>query len=209
MVAPSYEQRRRTLMKVARDRGWISLEDLMGLASGSPVNLELAEHLAQDAGIELEAGGDGWDDLQTLADDGPSALTTSRGRDRDVLISADEVAGSPAALYLREISHTPLLSAEEEVQLAKQLEAGREAERRLRHADGSPPEHAHRHLSPREVELLRLRFGLNRGGAERTLGAVGQELDISRERVRQLETQVMSKPRRTVPFRTQFRDYVE
>ena len=65
------------------------------------------------------------------------------------------------------------------------------------------------HLAPREVELLRLRFGLDRGGQERTLGEVGEQLGISRERVRQLEGQVMQKLRKAVPFRVQFREYVE
>jgi RNA polymerase primary sigma factor len=64
------------------------------------------------------------------------------------------------------------------------------------------------HLSPREAQLVRLRFGLDRGGMERTLGEVGKELGISRERARQLEAQAITKLRGAVAFRRQFRDYV-
>jgi RNA polymerase primary sigma factor len=41
-------------------------------------------------------------------------------------------------------------------------------------------------LHPRERQVLRLRFGLDRGH-ERTLGEVGEELGVSRERIRQIE----------------------
>ncbi|MPZ14609.1 MAG: sigma-70 family RNA polymerase sigma factor [Chloroflexi bacterium] len=60
------------------------------------------------------------------------------------------------------------------------------------------------HLSDREAHLLRLRYGLDRGGQERTLGEVGDTLGISRERARQLEVSVIRKLRRSEPFRRQF-----
>lgn len=63
------------------------------------------------------------------------------------------------------------------------------------------------HLTPREAELVRLRFGLDRGGLERTLGEVGKALGVSRERARQLEAQAMEKLRQTGAFRREFRDY--
>jgi RNA polymerase primary sigma factor len=50
-------------------------------------------------------------------------------------------------------------------------------------------------LHPRERQVLRLRFGLDRGH-ERTLGEVGEELGVSRERIRQIEAEGLSKLRR-------------
>jgi RNA polymerase primary sigma factor len=65
------------------------------------------------------------------------------------------------------------------------------------------------YLPPREAAIVRLRFGLDRGGEERTLGEVGKELGLSRERARQLEADAMARLRRAPRLRQQFREYVE
>jgi RNA polymerase primary sigma factor len=380
----------------ARERGWITLEELMNLASGSPIDLDDATDLARAAGIDLvkskgDDGDDSWEDLETLAEEGPGAFTGVR----EGPVPIEELApGGPAALYLREISRTPLLTAEEEIELAKRVEAAQAARERLAEGVADPGERARleetvqrgeeacqrmieanlrlvvsiakkylgrglsfldlvqegnlglRHaiekydwrrgfrfstyaywwirqaigravaeqgrtirlpvhiieqltklyntarelgfelgreptpaeigmrlgiepdkvkdafqaarlplsletpigeeeestladliadaaarnpseeaeegvlaqtldealgeyLTPREAQLVRLRFGLDRGGPERTLAEVGQEMGISRERVRQIEAQTMKKLRRVAPFRERFREYVE
>ena len=52
-------------------------------------------------------------------------------------------------------------------------------------------------LNPKERQVLSLRFGLE-DGTERSLASIGQELNISRERVRQLQNRALvhlrSKP---------------
>jgi RNA polymerase primary sigma factor len=123
------EESHRAKLEAAKERGWITLEELMELASGSPVDLDKATDLAQEAGIEVvTTGGDPWEDIETLASDGPDAFS----RRRAPIAPADDLTpDSPASIYLREISKTPLLSAEQEVELAKQLEAGEEARKAL------------------------------------------------------------------------------
>jgi RNA polymerase primary sigma factor len=49
-------------------------------------------------------------------------------------------------------------------------------------------------LSAREAQVLRMRFGLD-GGAERTLAEIGASFDLTRERIRQIETQALRKLR--------------
>ena len=50
-------------------------------------------------------------------------------------------------------------------------------------------------LSPREEKVIRLRFGLNTEGRERTLEEVGQDFQVTRERIRQIEVKALRKLR--------------
>jgi RNA polymerase primary sigma factor len=50
-------------------------------------------------------------------------------------------------------------------------------------------------LSPREEKVLRLRFGLDSDGRERTLEEVGQDFNVTRERIRQIEVKALKKLR--------------
>jgi RNA polymerase sigma factor (sigma-70 family) len=52
-------------------------------------------------------------------------------------------------------------------------------------------------LEPREQEVLRLRFGLGRDD-EHTLSMIGDVLDLSRERIRQIETKALERLRKVI-----------
>ena len=60
-------------------------------------------------------------------------------------------------------------------------------------------------LNPRELSILRLRFGLD-GGREHTLEEIGKDFGITRERIRQLQNAALAKLRRCFVEREAIRD---
>ncbi|MDD4267252.1 MAG: sigma-70 family RNA polymerase sigma factor [Pirellulaceae bacterium] len=52
-----------------------------------------------------------------------------------------------------------------------------------------------RHLDPRERDIVRRRFGLDRQLEPRTLKQIGKEMGVSKERVRQIEVRALAKLR--------------
>jgi RNA polymerase primary sigma factor len=63
-----------------------------------------------------------------------------------------------------------------------------------------------RALSPRDGQVLTWRYGLD-GGDQRTLDEIGRELNISKERVRQIEERAVRKLR-VSPQAATLRDFV-
>jgi RNA polymerase primary sigma factor len=69
-------------------------------------------------------------------------------------------------------------SLEEEVEVSLREDALRQALRKL---------------SDREQEVIKLRYGLNGDGAPQSLEEIGRRLNLTRERVRQIETQALER----------------
>ena len=103
----SHEDRLRALDALL-ERGWITLEELLQLASHSPVDVDEAVSLARAAGIEVvDEPGDAWEDLRILATEGPEAFRPVRERPAK---SEELAVDDPGTFYLREISRTPFCS---------------------------------------------------------------------------------------------------
>lgn len=51
------------------------------------------------------------------------------------------------------------------------------------------------HLTPREAKILKMHYGLDAGSIPRTLEEIGQDLAVTRERVRQIEAAALAKLR--------------
>jgi RNA polymerase primary sigma factor len=105
---------------------------------------ELRKLLAE-AGVEAEAGEEGamalpaWQEAAEGSDEAGAAQQESQATIRRATsgsASTEEAPPTNAAIYFRDISSTNLLSAEEEIQLAQEIERGEDAKRIL----GSHPE---------------------------------------------------------------------
>lgn len=62
-------------------------------------------------------------------------------------------------------------------------------------------------LTPREERVLRMRFGIGEP-TDRTLEEIGQTFEVTRERIRQIETNALGKLRRS-PAAARLRDFVD
>jgi len=130
------------LLLLARERGFVTLEDVVRVAVGQPVDLDDIRDFLEEAGFDLIEAEDDDDTAKPLSWAASTAAKPSVVEE-EVVIGAhiiraaaleaeDMMPDTPAAIYLRDISRVPLLTAAEEVMLARQLEAGDIARNKLK-----------------------------------------------------------------------------
>jgi len=124
----------RELLDEARKRGYITLDEVLeALPEAEEALAQLEDFFAylHDQDIEIY-------DMEEIEEEPEGAVDLDEAFDLDG-IAADDVL----QLYFKEAGRAPLLSPEEEVELAKRLERGRAARRRLAR-DGHAPEEKER-----------------------------------------------------------------
>jgi RNA polymerase primary sigma factor len=87
----------------------------------------------------------GLEELEASGSEGPSAGAALLRRPIDRAATGEDTPQTSAAMYFRDISSVGLLTAEEEIALAQQIERGEDAKRFLSHSD---------HLSPERIDQL-------------------------------------------------------
>jgi RNA polymerase primary sigma factor len=111
------------LVAKGKEAGFLSSEDIgaaLAAAELPPDSMEAVLRLIADEGIEIVEPAD------EDADDEPPAKSAADETD-----AAKTATSDPVRMYLKEIGRVPLLTAEEEVDLAKRVEAGLFASEKL------------------------------------------------------------------------------
>jgi len=112
------------LVRRADDRGVLTAADVIAVWPEAAADLTTVVDLLEDIGIEVELGDEAEPDDVELA---PVQRVDYDGIDSDDAVS----------LYFREVGTIDLLTADQEIDLAKRIEAGREAQAVLDHTPGT------------------------------------------------------------------------
>ena len=129
------EQALEHLLVLGKTKGHVSYDDVLAVMPEAENNMEQVEDIFAslfDQGIEVgQTREDEPDELHEM-----EGLEELEGLDNDVIeeetfdLSQIEIDDS-ISLYLKEIGRVPLLTAEEEVSLAKRMEKGRDSRKKL------------------------------------------------------------------------------
>jgi RNA polymerase primary sigma factor len=135
------ENRIRWLLDEANEQGYITLDQIMEAFPEVEEDLAQLEDLfayLYDQGIEVYDSEEEAEEERAKAEE---MLSGDEDRNGDFDLSGI-ATDDTVSLYFREMSRVPLLTQEEEVELAKRLEQGREAQRQLARNGHDPQERA-------------------------------------------------------------------
>jgi RNA polymerase primary sigma factor len=121
------------LLNRAEQRGYLTFDDLLEVLEddGDELSLENLLYEIDELGIELQK-----ESSDTAPDDLEAEIEGELLQDPDIVEMSMIAADDPVGLYFRQMAQEPLLSSEEEIDLAKRIERGRKAYERLRRGDG-------------------------------------------------------------------------
>jgi RNA polymerase primary sigma factor len=161
---PQIQRQHLELLERSRERGYLTLWEAVAASTQSPVDLNEVAEVLDEAGIELEATEDedpNWVRVEEADEEEDEDEAVEQDADRipsRFFQPSDYAPETPAAIYLRDISLVPLLTAEEEVELARAMERGEQAKRALAEAGVDPDKTRRLEGEVREGEAARKRL---------------------------------------------------